>query len=127
MTPFRPLSASLALALLLPGLFASAAQAPTSALPSPEKFFGHVMGADRKLENWDKLLEYYQALAKGSNRIKLVELGKSSEGRPFIALFISSPANLAKLEQYRQINAKLADPRGLSEAEAKKLVTEGRP
>jgi len=84
------------------------------------------MGADRKLENWDKLLEYYQALAKSSNRVKLVELGKSSEGRPFMALFISSPSNLAKLDQYRQLNAKLADPRGLSEAEVKKLVAEGK-
>ena len=101
------------------------AQTP-STLPSPEKFFGHVMGADRKLANWDKLHEYYQTLAKASNRVKLVELGKSSEGRPFIALFISSPANLAKLDQYRQINAKLADPRGLPEAEVKRLVAEGK-
>jgi hypothetical protein len=84
------------------------------------------MGADRKLANWDKLLSYYQTLAKSSNRVKLVELGKSSEGRPYIALFISSPANLAKLEQYRQIAVRLADPRGLSEAEAKKLAAEGK-
>lgn len=112
-----------ALPLTAPG--AAIAQT-ASAVPSPEKSFGHVMGADRKLENWDKLLEYYQALAKASNRMKLLELGKSSEGRPFIALFISSPANLAKLDQYRQINAKLADPRGLSEAEAKKLALDGK-
>jgi hypothetical protein len=95
-------------------------------LPSPEQFFGFQMGADRKLANWDKLHEYYQVLAKGSDRLRLVELGKSSEGRPYVALFISSPANLAKLDRYRQINARLADPRGLSEAEAKALVAEGR-
>ena len=112
--------------MLWSGLPASSAHAQTAGLPAPEKFFGHVMGADRKLENWDRLLEYYQALAKASNRVKLVELGKSSEGRPFIALFISSPQNLAKLDQYRQMNAKLADPRGLSEAEVKKLVAEGK-
>ena len=103
---------------------AQAARQP--ALPSPEQFFGFQMGADRKLANWDKLHEYYQLLAKGSNRMKLVELGKSSEGRPYLALFISSPANLAKLDQYKQLNARLADPRGLSEAEAKKIVAEGR-
>jgi len=97
-----------------------------SAPPSPEKFFGFQMGADRKLANWDKLHEYYQLLAKSSNKIKLVELGKSSEGRPYIALFISSPANLAKLEHYKQLNARLADPRGLSDAEAKKIVAEGK-
>lgn len=103
-----------------------AQSAAPAALTSPEKFFGFQMGADRKLAGWDKLHEYYQLLAKTSNRVKLVELGKSSEGRPFIALFISSPANLARLEQLRQINAKLADPRGLSEAEVRKLVADGK-
>ena len=57
------------------------AQGPRSTLPSPEQFFGFQMGADRKIANWDKLHEYYLALARASNRIKLVELGKSSEGR----------------------------------------------
>ena len=58
--------------------------------------------------------------------MKLVELGKSSEGRPYVAIFISSPANLEKLDRYKQINARLADPRGLAEGEARKLVAEGR-
>ena len=105
------------------GLAQSARQ---SALPSPEQFFGFQMGADRKLANWDKLHEYYQLLAKSSNKVKLVELGKTSEGRPYLALFISSPANLAKLDQFKQLNARLADPRGLSEAEARKVVAEAR-
>lgn len=102
----------------------AAAQAP--AVPPPESFFGFEMGADRKLANWDKLLEYYRVLAKSSNRMKLVELGKTSEGRPFVAIFISSPENLGKLDHYRQLNARLADPRGLSEAEARKLVSEAK-
>ena len=103
-----------------------AQEASQNALPSPEKFFGFTMGADRKLADWDKLVEYYQHLAKASNKIKLVELGKSSEDRPYVALFISSPANLSRLDHYRKLNARLADPRGLSEAEAKKLVAEAR-
>jgi hypothetical protein len=102
------------------------AQGQAPALAAPEKFFGFQMGADRKLANWDKLHEYYQLLAKSSNKIKLVELGKTSEGRPYIALFISSPANLARLDRFRQLNARLADPRGLSEAEARTLVAEAR-
>ncbi len=116
----------LALAISASSQLSLSGQTPAAALPSPEQFFGFQMGADRKLANWDKLLSYYQTLAKSSNRVKLVELGKSSEGRPYIALFISSPANLAKLEQYRQIAVKLADPRGVSDAEAKKLIADGR-
>ena len=102
------------------------AQSSEAALPSPEKFFGFRMGADRKLANWDRLLGYYNTLAKASTKVKLVELGKSSEGRPYIALFISSPANLAKLDHYKGLNARLADPRGLTDAAAKKLGESAR-
>ena len=121
-----------ALALGLALLVGAASYSPAvlaqsaAAVPSPEKFFGFQMGADRKLANWDKLHEYYQALAKASNKMRVVELGKTSEGRPYIAIFISSPANLAKLDAYKQMNARLADPRGMSEAEAKKLVADAR-
>ena len=65
-----------------------------------------------------------QVLGKASNKMRLVELGKTSEGRPTVAIFISSPANLGKLDHYKQINARLTDPQGLSEPEARKLATE---
>jgi hypothetical protein len=113
---------ALAIALLVATATAQAQQA----LPSPETFFGFQMGADRKLANWDKLLEYYRTLDKASDKMQVVELGKSSEGRPYIAIFISSPANLGKLDHYKQINARLADPRGLSEADGRKLAAEGK-
>jgi hypothetical protein len=114
---------ALALALLVA---TGTAQAQQASVPSPEKFFGFPMGADRKLANWDKLLEYYRLLDKGSDKMQVMELGKTSEGRPYIAIFISSPANLGKLDHYKQINARLADPRGLSEAEGRKLAAEGK-
>jgi hypothetical protein len=75
----------------LSGTTGRAQTARPSDLPSPEQFFGYQMGADRKLANWDKLLEYYQTLARSAKNMRLVELGKSSEGRPYIALFITSP------------------------------------
>lgn len=124
MTPRH--SRRFASALLVTVLAVAHVGAQQAALPSPEKFFGFQMGADRKLANWDKLHEYYQLLAKNSNKLRLVELGKTSEGRPYVALFISSPANLAKLDHYKQLNARLADPRGMSEADAKKLVAEAK-
>lgn len=115
-----------ALLLATAPFLSPAAAAQPAAIPSPEAFFGHKMGADRKLANWDKLHEYYQTLGKASNKLKVIEVGKSSEGRPYLAIFISSPANLAKLEPIRQINAKLADPRGVSEAESRRLVADGK-
>jgi hypothetical protein len=117
--------AAATLALLLVSAPAMRGQAPAT-LPSPEQFFGFQMGADRKLANWDRLLAYYQTLDKASDKMRLVELGKTSEGRPYVAIFISSPATLGKLDYYQKLNARLADPRGLSEAEARKIAAEGK-
>ncbi|WP_158512685.1 M14 family metallopeptidase [Sphingobium sp. SYK-6] len=100
--------------------------AAQTAVPTPESWFGHRMGTDRKLEPYAKMVAYYQELAKTSDRIKLVELGKSTEGRPFLALYISSPANLARLEEYRQMNLKLTDPRGVSQDELDRIVKDGK-
>jgi hypothetical protein len=70
------------------------------AIETPEKFFGFQMGADKKMAHWDDMVRYYDLLGKTSNRMKVVNMGKTSEGRPFYALFISSPANLARLEEF---------------------------
>ena len=104
----------------------AAASAGAQGVPTPEKFFGFPMGADRKMARWDKMVEYYKALEKASPRFKVTEMGKTTMGNPFLLVFISSPANLAKLEPIRQTNAKLSDPRGLTEADARKLVAEGK-
>jgi hypothetical protein len=95
-------------------------------ITTPEKFFGFQMGADKKMAHWNDMVRYYEQLAKTSDRMKVVNMGKTSEGNPFLALFISSPANLAKLEQLRLLNAKLSDPRGVPEAEIDAAVKNGK-
>jgi len=118
----------LVLALAATGLKARAiTQTPAqSQVTSPEKFFGFQMGADRKIARWDRIVEYYRLLEKQSQKIKVIDMGPSTEGNPFLLAIISSPANLAKLERLRQVNNRISDPRGLSEADVKKLVAEGR-
>jgi hypothetical protein len=93
---------------------------------SPQTFFGFQMGADRQMARWDKMVEYYKKLETESPRLKVVDMGPTTMGNPFLLVIISSPANLAKLEQLRQINAKISDPRGIPEAEIKKLVGDGK-
>ena len=116
MTPRQFRLAAVVVSLAVTSSLAALLGAAQSAapLPAPEQFFGFPMGADRRLANWDRLLAYYRRL-DASDRMRLVELGKSSEGRSFIALYISAPANLAALEKYRQLNLRLSDPRGLAE------------
>ena len=101
------------------------AQAPKT-VTSPEKFFGFQMGTDRKMARWDKMVDYYKQLAAESNRIKVIDMGPSTMGNRFLLVVISSPANLAKLDRLRQVNLQISDPRGLAEADIKKLVAEGK-
>jgi hypothetical protein len=93
---------------------------------SPEEAFGFKLGDDRKLADWNQLTAYYKKLSTESDRIHYEELGKTTEGRPFIAVTISAPENLAHLDHYIDIQRRLADPRITSPEEAKKLVAEGK-
>src|SRR5262249_39256502 len=98
--------------------------AASAAVPTPESHFGHKIGVDNELLDWDKVVSYFEALSKSSDRIKFLELGKTVEGRRQIAAAISSPANIKNLEHYRDIQMKLSDPRKTSEVEAAKLALE---
>ncbi|HSC59864.1 MAG TPA: histidine phosphatase family protein [Rhizomicrobium sp.] len=90
-------------------------------IPTPESVFGFPVGADYKLFTYDQSIEYFRKLAAASNRIKLIHVGKTANGKDWTVAIISSPENLAKLAQYRAINMRLAHPDGLTDAEAKAL------
>jgi hypothetical protein len=95
-------------------------------LPTPEQYFGFKMGADRKLAHWDDLVKYYNKLGDASPRMKVVNMGKTTLGNPFLALYISSPENLAKLEDYKKMNARLSDPRGVAQSEIDQIIANGK-
>jgi len=95
-------------------------------LTSPEEHFGFQLGSDRKIARWNRITEYLRLLEKQSSKIKITEMGPSTEGNPFLFVIISSPENLANLEHLKEVNAKISDPQGLSEEEIKELVGEGR-
>lgn len=96
------------------------------AVPSPESHFGHPIGADRKVLDWAKVVTYFNALAKSSDRIVVKELGKSTDGRPFITAWISSPETIKNLDKYREIQARLADPRKTTPEQAKTFIAQGK-
>ncbi len=79
--------------------------------PSPESRLGFQVGADRKLADWKEIINYFALLDKASNRLQVVELGKSTEGRPLVLAVITSPQNFARLEDILNIQRRLADPR----------------
>jgi hypothetical protein len=97
-------------------------------VPSPEKILGYAIGTPNKLTYTKDLNRYYRALAGASPRVRiLVAPEKSEEGREQLLILISDEANLSRLDRYKEITAKLADPRKISEAEAHTLISEGKP
>src|SRR4029078_11677770 len=98
----------------------------SAAIPSPESHFGHAMGADRKFLDCSKVVSYFQLLKDNSDRIRVDELGKSTEGRPFIAATIAAPETLRNLDRYRDIQSRLADPRRANDSDAEKLIGQGK-
>ncbi|MGB6340856.1 MAG: peptidase M14 family protein, partial [Candidatus Aminicenantaceae bacterium] len=93
---------------------------------SPEDFFGFQLGSDRNIARWDKIVDYYYLLEKESDKLKVINMGPSTEGNPFLVVIISSADNLANLSRLQEVNAKISDPRGIEESEIKKLVKEGK-
>jgi hypothetical protein len=99
----------------------------SSAVPSPEKILGYIAGAENHLTYTKDLYGYYRALAAASPRVKIWSVGKSEEGREFLMVAVSDDSNMAQIEKFKQITAKLADPRKISEAEAQQLIKDGKP
>ena len=95
-------------------------------LTTPEQFFGHEIGADYVLPNYRQLTEYWQILERESDRMVMVDIGETEEGRRQYMAIVTSPENHAELEHFRQISERLARAEGLSDAEALALASEGR-
>jgi hypothetical protein len=97
-------------------------------VPSPDKILGYVVGTPNKLTYTKDLYRYYRALAAASPRVRIFTAAeKSEDGREQMLVLVSDEANLAKLDRFKEITAKLADPRKLTETEAHALVAEGKP
>ncbi|HOT69347.1 MAG TPA: M14 family metallopeptidase, partial [Candidatus Saccharicenans sp.] len=93
---------------------------------SPEKFLGFQPGQDFKLANWKQITDYFQLLSQASNRIKLIELGKTTLGRPLVMAIITAEENFSNLDRYKKIHQTLHDPRQLKPEEKASLIKEGK-
>jgi hypothetical protein len=93
---------------------------------SPSAFFGFEPGEERRLVDWPRMVAYFRALDVATDRLLLLELGTSIEGRPFICAFISSAENLSKLEELKAIQQRLADPRGASPEDLEQSIVRGK-
>ena len=123
--PMRRLSA-LALTLCFLLSFFSAQTLPAQTLPTPESVLGHKPGDDFYLATYTESRDYFRKLAAASDRVRLINVGKTTRGQDWEIAIISSPQNLAKLDRYKDISRQLAQARGLTDAQAKALAHEGK-
>lgn len=95
-------------------------------LPSPESQLGFPVGADRKLADWNEIIRYFYTLDKSSDRLQVIELGKSTEGRPLVFAVLTAPPNFARLDDILKIQRRLADPRQMHPDSLASYLRRGR-
>ena len=113
----------LAVALTAAVWTSSAAQA---SIPTPESVLGFQVGADFHLATYEQSIEYFQRLDAATDRLQLIEIGRTSEGRSWYIALISSADNLTNVERYREISVQLANPDALTDEAARQLADEGK-
>ncbi len=118
--PHAPLLTLAVLPLLL--LLSSCSREVTT----PTEFFGHEIGADYILLSYDQLVDYWQVLDEQSDRMSMVDIGQTAEGRTMWMAIITSPDNHRRLDRYREISRRLALAEGLTDEEARDLAMEGK-
>jgi hypothetical protein len=88
--------------------------------------FGKNFGDDYFLATYTQIADYWRKLDAESDRMTVIELGKTAEGRPHLGAIVTSPENHRNLARYKEISARLALAEGVSETEARQLASEGK-
>ena len=118
----KPLGVLLCCLLVL-----SACTAPSQPqITTPTQQFGHAVGDNYQMVSYSRMIDYWKKLAQESARVKLVEIGTTSEGRTMYTAIITSPENQIELDRYKEIARKLSLAENVSESEARALAVEGK-
>ncbi|GAB4092950.1 M14 family metallopeptidase [Flaviaesturariibacter terrae] len=117
--------------LLVVSLLTVVLQASAQTVPSPKEHFGFSIGDDYMLANYTQTEAYFRKLAAASDRVRLVDIGQTEEGRHQYMLVVSAPQNLARYDRYRAISRQLARAedsagRTLTDGAARALAKEGK-
>src|SRR4026208_795683 len=96
-------------------------------VPSPKDVLGHHIGAPGKLTYHAEALNYYRALAAKTPRVKVYSIGTTDEGRECVIVVVGSEESIRNIEQYRAYLAQLADPRKLSDEQAREVIAKAKP
>ncbi len=107
MNVLRRTSTAIASIALVASFCMTGAARQAQSPPTPEQFLGFRVGADNKLARWDKIVEYMRLVAAGSPRVKVREIGKTTQGNPFVAVEIAAADTITNLNRFKQLERKL--------------------
>jgi hypothetical protein len=107
-------------------LLSAGTAAAQSGLTGPNQALGFTIGDDYHLATYTQLTDWWKKLDAESDRMRLVSIGQTAEGRDQWMAIITSPANFTRLERYQEISARLARAEGLTPDQARALAQEGK-
>ncbi len=100
---------------------------PESDLPTPLDVLGHISGAADVLSYPEEIYEYMRALDEASDRVSVFSIGQTEEGREMLLVVVADEQTIARLDDYKGMLARLADPRTTPEAEAERIIGQAKP
>jgi hypothetical protein len=103
-----------------------ASVASAQKITTPKEEFGHNFGDDYFLANYKQLSAYWQKLERESDRIHVVEIGKTAEGRPHYMAIVTSPENWKNIARLKEISRRMAMAEGVTDAQARAMAKEGK-
>jgi hypothetical protein len=103
-------------------LFALTTSSASAQVPTPVSVLGHNPGDDFYLADYSDTIRYFHAAAAASDRIKMFTVGKTTRGQDIEIAVISSPQNLARLDEYKKIAGRLANATDLTDESARELA-----
>ncbi len=100
---------------------------PESDVPTPLDVLGHISGARNVLSYPEEIYRYMRAVDEASDRVKVFSIGRTEEGREMILVVVSNEQTIARLDDYKAMLGRLADPRRTPRAEADRIIADARP
>ncbi len=120
-------AAALAFLLVVSGSQWASTQSQVAAgITSPKEQFGANVGDDYFLANYTQIEAYWKKLDRESDRMSLVDIGRTEEGRTQWMAVVTAPENFRALARYKDISQRLARAEGLTDDQARALAAEGK-
>lgn len=97
-------------------------------VPSPADVLGFRPGTARRLPDWPDIVDYFERLAAASDRVVVEELGRTTQGNPYIVVAVSAAESLRPeaRDRNRTLLSRLWDPRGVNDAEVEEAIREAK-